>query len=245
MGRCSDGDVRLVNGSVPNEGLVEICYNGRWGAICQDHWERVDAAIVCRQMGFPADSELITPTVLCLLVIHLSYKIVLMYISAQTLSHTYIIPEFILSLFFSPSPYFPLSLPTYTPPYLSSALSLSSFSLLLLSSVLLSFHSLSLSLLPLSLPVPDPPGVIAVGKSLFSSSSGPIFLDSVDCQGAETRLDQCFDRSWLGAHNCRDDSGHAGVICPCELLTLPTACGSSVYCSTCVLLETSWDGIFS
>ena len=57
MGRCRDGVVRLVNGSLPNEGLVEICYNGRWGAICEDQWDTLDATVVCHQMGFPGDSE--------------------------------------------------------------------------------------------------------------------------------------------------------------------------------------------
>ena len=58
MSQCGDGEVRLVNGSAPSEGLVEICYNGRWGAICEDYWKRQDAAVVCRQMGFPGDSEI-------------------------------------------------------------------------------------------------------------------------------------------------------------------------------------------
>ena len=60
--------------------------------------------------------------------------------------------------------------------------------------------------------------MVAVGKSLFSSSPGPIFLDRVDCEGTESRLSECFDRSFLGIHSCRDSSGHAGVLCPCELL---------------------------
>jgi hypothetical protein len=56
--------------------------------------------------------------------------------------------------------------------------------------------------------------VLPVGKSLFSSSSGPIFLDGVACRGTETQLSHCFNRSSLGSHDCRDGSGHAGVLCP-------------------------------
>lgn len=55
--RCTNGDVRLVNGSVPNEGLVEICFNGRWGTICEDDWDVQDAMVLCNQLGFPGDSE--------------------------------------------------------------------------------------------------------------------------------------------------------------------------------------------
>ena len=54
---CEGGDVRVVNGSVSNEGLVELCLNGRWGAICGDAWDAVDATVLCTQLGFPGNSE--------------------------------------------------------------------------------------------------------------------------------------------------------------------------------------------
>ena len=49
---CSNGDVRLMNGTAPNEGRVEICYSGVWGSVCDSSWDSSDAVIVCRQMGF-------------------------------------------------------------------------------------------------------------------------------------------------------------------------------------------------
>ena len=55
--RCQDGEVRLMNGSMPNEGLVEICFNGRWGAICHDDWDVEDATVLCNQLGYHGDSE--------------------------------------------------------------------------------------------------------------------------------------------------------------------------------------------
>ena len=49
---CHDGDIRLVGGSVTNEGRVEICYNNQWGTVCDDLFGSPEARVVCRQLGY-------------------------------------------------------------------------------------------------------------------------------------------------------------------------------------------------
>ena len=57
MDNCSQGQLRLIGGSSDNEGRVEICYENRWGTICDNGWSNEDAKVVCRQLGFQTVGE--------------------------------------------------------------------------------------------------------------------------------------------------------------------------------------------
>ena len=62
---CTDSEVRLVEGRDEREGVVQVCYSGLWGAICDtfdvpddygpDRWhieQDSTAAVICRQLGY-------------------------------------------------------------------------------------------------------------------------------------------------------------------------------------------------
>ena len=59
---CSNGDIRLMNGSVHTSilgtGRVEICYNNSYWAVCDDQWDLFDAGVVCRQLNFAFAGEI-------------------------------------------------------------------------------------------------------------------------------------------------------------------------------------------
>lgn len=51
-GECKHGEIRLVNGSSPIEGMIELCIDEQWGTVCNDRFTYVDGLIVCRQLGY-------------------------------------------------------------------------------------------------------------------------------------------------------------------------------------------------
>ena len=53
QGICTNGQVRLMDGIIENEGRVEVCVNGVWGAVCDQGFTKTDANIICKQLGLP------------------------------------------------------------------------------------------------------------------------------------------------------------------------------------------------
>ena len=45
------GNIRLVGGTGKHEGRIEVKW-GKWGTICDDHFDIKDGHVACKQMGF-------------------------------------------------------------------------------------------------------------------------------------------------------------------------------------------------
>ena len=43
---------RLVNGSSPSIGRLEVAFDGEWGTVCSNGFDDREAKVVCRRLGF-------------------------------------------------------------------------------------------------------------------------------------------------------------------------------------------------
>lgn len=44
--------MRLVGSGYLDRGIIEVLYNGRWGIICDDWFNKIDGDVICRMLGF-------------------------------------------------------------------------------------------------------------------------------------------------------------------------------------------------
>ena len=54
---CTNGDVRLVDGYISQQGRVETCVNGVWGNLCATGWNKASAFIACKKLGLLNSGE--------------------------------------------------------------------------------------------------------------------------------------------------------------------------------------------
>ena len=53
---CTNGQLRLADGNVPNEGRIEVCMNSEWGTVCGGaSWSDADTAVICNGLGYEAE----------------------------------------------------------------------------------------------------------------------------------------------------------------------------------------------
>ena len=50
--------MRLIGGRRDSEGYVELCLDGSWGTLCDQHWDGRDASVICHMLGYHRQSEL-------------------------------------------------------------------------------------------------------------------------------------------------------------------------------------------
>ena len=54
---CDNGDLRLIGGDSEYEGLLEVCFDQRWGTINVAGWTLSDNQVACGQLGFDSIGE--------------------------------------------------------------------------------------------------------------------------------------------------------------------------------------------
>ena len=56
---CKNGEFRLADGDIEQEGRPEVCLGGIWGTICDYSWDPTDAYVFCKTLGYDGSSKYI------------------------------------------------------------------------------------------------------------------------------------------------------------------------------------------
>lgn len=72
--RCRNGEIRLTGGRSPNEGLVEVCINGSFTALCLDGLDVIESTVVCRALNYSGGKDWINDCVVLPSVLYGNYS---------------------------------------------------------------------------------------------------------------------------------------------------------------------------
>ena len=75
---CENGILRLIGGTKPSQGRVELCQNNIWRTVCDDKWDDVDAGVVCYELEYAREGKLLINknykyTIIEFTILHLLY----------------------------------------------------------------------------------------------------------------------------------------------------------------------------
>ena len=62
LSALADGILRLQDGNTEYEGRLEVHLNGRWGTVCRDGFDEVDADMACRDLGYGRSTRRFRPS---------------------------------------------------------------------------------------------------------------------------------------------------------------------------------------
>ena len=49
--------MRLIGGPTLKEGIVQVYFNDIWGSVCDQLWDKTDADVACRMMGYAGSTQ--------------------------------------------------------------------------------------------------------------------------------------------------------------------------------------------